>query len=249
MVVYAMENGDAFPVVTYAPYATVAGAPKGVSTGISDLEKAKARYYAAPNPQAGSVPACLWILVMNGQVGAKQFICREDRFGSKAGAEVNDSKGNYYDNFQNGRQLSYSMAYPWKADGTVGAWWKYTANAELPILADMNPLNGTGKPKREMTPAAAPKDAATWNSGNHQGDGQNVAFADGHAEFCRRPDVGQGNDNIYTMSAVPSRGPGQFGGVAAGIAPAGAPELTVEKGPFDVIMLPVRNETTGEMGK
>jgi prepilin-type processing-associated H-X9-DG protein len=247
IMVYAGENGGAFPTVAYAPYVTVGGTPKGITSGTNDLVKARERYYSAPNPQAGSVPACLWILVMNDQLEARQFMCKSDPFAGKSPAATHDAKGIFYDNFQNGRQLSYSMAYPWKADGTVGAWWKNTEDAELPILADMNPLNGTGKPKRNMTPAAEPKDSATWNSGNHMGDGQNVAFADGHAEFCRRPDVGQNNDNIYTMSAVPSRGPGQFGGVAAGMAPAGAPQLTAEKGPFDVIMLPVRNETTGGM--
>jgi prepilin-type processing-associated H-X9-DG protein len=108
----------------------------------------------------------------------------------------------------------------------------------------MNPLQGTGTPTRDMTPAQAPADNRTWNSGNHEGDGQNVGFGDGHAEFCRRPDVGQDNDNIYTMSASPSKGPAQFGGIPAGKT---APLLTADKAPYDIIMLPVRNETTGAM--
>jgi hypothetical protein len=84
-----------------------------------------------------------------------------------------------------------------------------------------------------------------WNAVNHQSPstiaGQNVVFADSHAEFVRRPDVGQGNDNIYSMSGVPSTGPSQFGGIPAGRT---APMLA-DKQPFDIVMVPVRNETTG----
>ncbi len=37
-----------------------------------------------------------------------------------------------------------------------------------------------------------------YNSQNHNGEGQNALFVDGHAEFLRKPIVGVNNDNIYT---------------------------------------------------
>jgi hypothetical protein len=77
---------------------------------------------------------------------------------------------------------------------------------------------------------------------NHLNDGQNVGFADAHAEFFRRPDIGQRDDNIFTTSAAVSAGPGQFGGVAA--SRSRGPVLNAT-GPFDVVMYPVRNATTG----
>ncbi len=40
----------------------------------------------------------------------------------------------------------------------------------------------------------------TFNSRNHQGEGQNVLFADGHASFYRVPTVGVDGDNIYTIA-------------------------------------------------
>jgi hypothetical protein len=242
--VYAGDNNGAYPTVAYAPYGTVSNAVKGVSTGTTKPEAAIERYYRVPNAQAGSVPACLWMLVVNGQVGAKQFVCGEDRFGNRNGTAATDRAGNFFDNFQNARQLSYSAAYPWNGEGKAGAWWKDTQDASLPIVADMAPLQGTGKPKRDLTPASAPVDRRTWNSGNHAGEGQNVGFGDGHAEFVRSADVGQDGDNIYSMSGVPSRGPARFGGVAAGAA---GPVLMGDKAPFDVVMVPVRDEGTGSM--
>ncbi len=194
---------------------------------------------------AGGVPANLWALVLAEGVSPRLFICRSDPFSSSA-AEISDGSGRYFDNFQNGRQLSYSAAYPWRGDGTVGAWWKDTNDASLPILSDMTPMQGTGTPARDLAPSAIPGSAshASWNSANHSGDGQNVAFADIHVDFARQPNVGQDNDNIYSMSASPSRGPAQFGGIPAGTAP---PILMADKAPFDILMLPVRNVTTGGM--
>jgi hypothetical protein len=229
MAVYAGDNNGAYPIVAFAPYATVPNEAKGTPTA-KDVDAALRQYYAVPSPQAGSVQACLWVLVLTGQVAPLQFVCKSDPFAA-GGASATDKAGNYYNNFQNGKQLGYSMAYPWNADGRPGAWWTNTSDAGLPIIAD-------------MTPASLPKDNKTWNSANHNGDGQNVGFGDSHAEFCRSPNVGHNNDNIYTMSASPSTGPAQFGGIPAGKA---APVLTADKAPYDIIMLPVRNETTGAM--
>lgn len=186
----------------------------------------------------------MWILVVTGQVSAKQFACGGDRFADHSKVQAADKAGNLYLNFQSPKQLSYSTAYPWNADGKPGAWWASTGDASLPLIADMAPRQGTGKPARNVVPSNNPLDPKTWNSANHEGDGQNVGFADGHAEFQRRPDVGQRDDNIYSMSASPSKGPAQFGGIPAGAA---APMLTADKAPFDIIMLPVRDETTGKM--
>ena len=243
MRVYAEDNNNTYPIVPFASYDTLPNAAKGTPVA-KDVDAVLRQYYAAPNPQAGSVQACLWVLVLTGQVAPLQFVCSEDRSADRNAVAVMDKGGNYFNNFQNPKQLSYSMAYPWNAEGRPGAWWTNTSDASLPIIADMTPLQGTGKPARNLTPAREPTDSKTWNSGNHQGDGQNVGFGDSHAEFCRRPDVGQQNDNIYTMSASPSTGPAQFGGIPAGKT---APVLTADKAPYDIIMLPVRNETTGGM--
>jgi prepilin-type processing-associated H-X9-DG protein len=39
------------------------------------------------------------------------------------------------------------------------------------------------------------------NSNNHEDDGQNVLYGDGHVEFQKNPFVGVQRDNIYTTQA------------------------------------------------
>ncbi|HVS70409.1 MAG TPA: hypothetical protein VHQ47_04055 [Phycisphaerae bacterium] len=240
MIVYANENDDAFPVVSYAPYTAALNSPTASTAPTPDA--ALASYYTRAPAQAGSVTACAWILVLRGQVAPKGFICRDDPFVTRPAA-ANDPDGRAYDNFQSLSQLSYSFAYPWKADGAVGGWWKNTGDENIPLAADMAPEDGTGSPPRNLNPLAPPANYHTWNSVNHLGDGQNVAFADGHAEFCRTP-LASPTDNIWTTSATPSTGPAPYGGIPA--SRSHGPALTNNQPPFDIVMYPVRNATTGQ---
>ena len=240
MVVYSNDNNDRYPVVAYAPYSSVLNSPTANAAEPTDAAVLKS-YYRAPFPQAGSVTACVWMLVLNEQCSPKQFICKSDPTATMAGL-LQAPGENYYDNFQSDRQISYSAAYPWKVDGSVGKWWTNTTDSSLPILADMAPEQGTGSPRRDLTSATAT--GAARNSANHGGAGQEIAFADCHTEWCSRPDAGQGDDNIFTTSGRPSVGPAQFGGLPAGKT---SPELTVDRPPFDIIMYPIRNLDTGRM--
>ena len=243
MNVYAADNSDKFPIVTYAPYAPALNAPTATAT-LANADRTLETYYRAPFPQAGSVSADLWILVLKNQVSPKQFLCKSDRFAAASPALMTDAAGNFYNNFQSDAQLSYSFAYPWNAKGEVGPWWTSLLDSSLPIACDMAPQSGTGMPRRITNPASAPAKSNTWNSDNHQGDGQNVAFSDAHAEFTRRPDVGPDGDNMFTTSGRPSLGPAQFGGLPADRMP---PQLSSEKPPFDIIMYPSRNLDTGAL--
>jgi hypothetical protein len=240
MNVYAADNNDKYPIVAFAPYSAGLNDVKAAA-GPAKADDAIREYYNPPHRQAGSVQAILWQLVLRGDVRPKSFLCRNDPL-ANVPASVATAAGGYYDNFQAAHQLSYSMAYPWKADGTVGTWWTSTTDASLPMMADVTPEHGTGTPVRNMTPAAKPANPATWNSTLHEGYGQNVAFADTHVEFTRSPDCGQRDDNIYAASGTPSRGPAQFGGVPAGKT---MPLLTADTPPYDMVMLPVRNASTG----
>jgi prepilin-type processing-associated H-X9-DG protein len=179
-------------------------------------------------------------------------MCKSDPFVT-APAVTTDPSGKLYADFQNDKQISYSFAYPYayaidptnpKAAGTfvVGPWWKNTTNASIPIAADMAPLNGTGSPARNVSITSTGMSASggisrAANSGNHQSDGQNVVFADGHVDFSHRPDVGEANDNIYTLGDTHS---------APGTQPVKTPlKITTMTDPFDIYMVPARDLNTG----
>ncbi|MCL2649127.1 MAG: hypothetical protein FWD61_19360 [Phycisphaerales bacterium] len=241
MTIYAAQNSDQFPVVTYAPYSPALNSPTAAATATTANDVIHS-YYTAPYPQAGSVTANIWILVPQG-ISPKLLICKSDPY-ITGPAQILDPTGRYYDNFQNDKQLSYSFAYPWKADGSVGKWWADTSDASVPVASDMAPQQGTGKPARILNPASTPRNPQTWNSGNHGGDGQNVAFGDVHVDYVKTPTVGHMNDNIWTTSGYTSTGPAEFDGLPAIKA---SPNLTADKAPYDIIMFPIRNLDTGHL--
>jgi prepilin-type N-terminal cleavage/methylation domain-containing protein/prepilin-type processing-associated H-X9-DG protein len=110
--------------------------------------------------------------------------------------------------------LSYSMQCPFPNNTTSlssGFKWNVTLSADFAIAADMNPgIQGgpSSNPNHvdQVTPQSSRTDVMKGNSNNHQNEGQNVLYGDGHVEFQQSclcgPILGTGtntyNDNIYT---------------------------------------------------
>lgn len=112
--------------------------------------------------------------------------------------------------------LSYSMQCPFPSPQAVlaGFKWNVTLDAAYAIASDMNPGDsGTGGPKgtgtapESVTTGSAPLDMQMGNSLNHNSEGQNVLYADGHVEWQSTPYAGENRgtnsntwlDNIYTV--------------------------------------------------
>lgn len=83
---------------------------------------------------------------------------------------------------------------PYYADGGPGLAGTRTRRDKLSGLA---PPNWSDAQKALNAPS---QDWRPFNSRNHGGEGQNVGYADGHAEFQRWPIAGADNDNIYTLA-------------------------------------------------
>jgi hypothetical protein len=223
LVIYSADNGDHYPMMSPAGYG-LATAPRG----------------------APSVTRNFWYLVQIGAVAPKQFLCKSDSAPTVAASDT-------FENFNDGKVLSdlsysYSFGYPWTAAprtrpdgkvipaGSIVEWWTNSMDAGIPLIADMAPLAGTG------SPPARPGDGRTnWaNSFNHQRDGQNVVFGDAHAEFARRVNVGDKNDNIYAGSkGVPNEIGLQTAGTVPDIGTGGGP------GGWDVCLVPAADGVTG----
>ncbi|HEY4328393.1 MAG TPA: DUF4190 domain-containing protein [Phycisphaerae bacterium] len=218
MNVYAADNNDHYPIIAKSGGYGLASVGAGTSA-VTPEGTLLSMYHSPPVP---SVAQNMWILVLAGQVAPKQFLCKSDPASSVSSC-VADSGGRYVTNFNDGSAsppvpsdfaYSYSFAYPWRAsDNTIGDWWINATDAGLPLLADMAPLDGTGKPAATTGNGTL----KTANSFNHQRDGQNVAYGDSHAEFARFANVGQKNDNIYAASlGVPNQiGTPAMGGIPA----------------------------------
>ena len=220
--------------------------------------------------QGGNIMACAWLLVLKNYTSPKQYLCKSDPVGSATASNLTSTQGNaFYNNFnsntanQQDFTYSYSFAYPWTTAGTIaaatpastGGWWRNTTDSSLPLMSDMAPLNGSGNNPTAQTaggangavPGNGPK---AWNSPNHQRDGQNVGFADGHAEFTRRADIGQNNDDIFTQKgqfgASSSTNPTNIGTAVSTVGNIGSTTyIGGSSAPFDVVMVPVANVSTG----
>jgi prepilin-type N-terminal cleavage/methylation domain-containing protein len=69
-------------------------------------------------------------------------------------------------------------------------------------------------------------DKVKVNSGNHQGEGQNILFKDGHVDWLSHPFAGIREDNIYTQQT----GTDSFAGRARGTKPTYASPWTDSSG-------------------
>jgi len=157
-----------------------------------------------------------------GQVAPKSFICKSDPANTTASTTNNTYwTGGSSPDFC----YSYSFAYH-QVQQAVAPWWKDTSDAACPISADMNP--GSIK---------VPSTATKYNSVNHQGDGQNVGYADGHASFERQPNSGENQDNIYNYG-----GNNTSNGVS-GNSYGGNQQTGTTQGTFDNCLVPMATGT------
>jgi hypothetical protein len=219
---------------------------------------------------AGSPLGSLWLLVITGQNIPKQFICPDDPIANGASLEYGNAAGSYFGNFgfltgsdssssNTGRGESYSICFPYAykpnasaANPVVaGDWWVNDSGADQPIMSDMAPQSGYGSGTLQCNTTFAMKNSYgpyIYNSGNHNGDGQNVGFADTHVEWDTNPYVGEQGDNIFTINnskpfnpnagGIPLTGTGTSN---AGITSKSQPQSP----PYDTVMVPVRNVETG----
>lgn len=103
------------------------------------------------------------------------------------------------------KTLSYSYQNPYGTANAVSNGFQFndSMTADFAIMADINP-GTTNVPAIANYPAnnAAGSVMRQANSTNHDQDGQNVLYADGHAEWQASPYVGTQSDNIYTFRTV-----------------------------------------------
>jgi len=212
---YANENKGNFPRTYFKPndtgtvIATTAGAaqPKSFSdTGTT-----------AGLVLDNNVCSSLFLLLKTQDLTSEVFICpssqgERDTFQGKSVQERS--------NFTNvPLNLTYSYIAPFPSKGARDAGFKlnYTLTSDFAIAGDINPGTTGGNPQDDV---AFPKfnsarnDMQKANSNNHNGDGQNVLYADGHVEFQNTPFCGMlrttatstattsFRDNVYTATAA-----------------------------------------------
>jgi hypothetical protein len=233
------------------------------------------QWYTHANSAAtgtGSPLGSLWLLVVIGQMTPEEFICPSDRIALTPSLEYGNTAGSWFGNFgflsasdvspsgtSHGESYSICFPYAYKPNASVakpevaGDWWVNDSRADQPIISDMAPLSGVGDGTFYRNTAVLPTSNTygpyVFNSGNHNGDGQRVGFADGHVEWDTNPYVGEQGDNIFTINnskpynsnagGTPLTGTGTSN---AGITSKSQPQSP----PYDTVMVPVRNVQNGD---
>ena len=126
---------------------------------------------------------------------------------------------------------SYSMQNPFPSTTALssGFKWNVTLGADFALAADINPGISGGPPNNTNLVTfpmytSSRLDMQRANSNNHQNEGQNVLYGDGHVEFQQTPFcgplIGTGtntfNDNVYTARTSASTSPSLNGGTLNG---------------------------------
>jgi len=147
---------------------------------------------------AVSATRAFWMLVRSGEADAQTFICPASRDTS----DLEWVPEQYYD-FAGYDNISYGYQVPFGPHGTHPS---ESARSDMPLAADKGPYYldnfeptfqiGSKNPIEFGDP---PGHWRRFNSPNHNGQGQNVLFADASVSFEQTPAVGVHADNIYTL--------------------------------------------------
>jgi hypothetical protein len=158
-----------------------------------------------------SVSENLWLLCRDDFAHPELFVCpNSDDAGNKVNLRdiTNSTTGGagpeYFINFpwqDPNNTISYSFIQPWSrfGDKGKGSWdmWSADADPRLVMGADAN-NNIQPDYKGENNRLSAEEIKKYINSTNHEGEGQNCLYGDGHVSWSMTSYMGIGDDNIYT---------------------------------------------------
>jgi prepilin-type N-terminal cleavage/methylation domain-containing protein/prepilin-type processing-associated H-X9-DG protein len=204
LLMYSNDNKGAYPR-TQLSTAVGSAFPPTWGTGAVNSDP-----FLTNGPTFNDVTAALYLLLRTQDITAEVFTCPSSNaekwdFGGGANTALNWSNWNGTNGAQ--RNLSYSYQNPYASTNAISAGFRLnnSISAEFAVMADINPgapgdgdLGGSNDNVKIVTTTSSSRDMKQGNSNNHDEDGQNILFGDGHVSFEQNPFVGVQRDNIYT---------------------------------------------------
>jgi len=194
----------------------------------------------AQRPANNDLTAAIFALLRTQDITSEVFVCpssndEKDTFLGGTNAPINRA------NFTGSKNLSYSWQNMYAGTTAIGAGWKWnnTLGAEYAIGADKNPGVAPAGTDNVALPTntSSAKDMKFANSNNHDKDGENILYGDGHVAWESNPFVGVNRDNIYTAASNSTGGQFATGSYASGDKGYGAFDS------IDSILLPTNDQT------
>lgn len=195
MLLYANENKGQYPQ-------TRAGTGLVVNPVWGTGAEAK-NPFLEDGPALNDVSAALFLLLRTQDITSEVFTCPKTN-AQKWDYEGGNKNALDWSNWPRNtifRNLSYSYINPYPDDAAKASGFEVSVrmSAEIAVASDLNP--GVIKGTSDVLAITTTSSAATMklgNSPNHDQDGQNVLYGDGHVEWQSNPFVGVNRDNIFT---------------------------------------------------
>jgi prepilin-type N-terminal cleavage/methylation domain-containing protein/prepilin-type processing-associated H-X9-DG protein len=196
LAMYSNDNHGNYPRTTYGP-----GGPVVAGTGTASPEP-----FAANGPGANDISAALWLLARTQKLPTSIFICPYNDVNEFEADKAQPGNQSNFTNYKKNLGYSYANPYPDAAAASAGYRLTSKLGSTFAVMADLNP--GLSADRRadpfRPTPTSSQSDMRFGNSGNHEREGQNVLYGDGHVTYELNPFVGTNRDNIYTAQQAVS---------------------------------------------
>jgi len=192
ILLYSNENKGLYPRTYYVKDNAPSLEGQGKSTANDPFGGAGLKA-----PFVNNVPEALFLLLRTEDITSPVFVCpssaaKPDLYGGGTNTPMNQID---FGDIQKNLSYSYTNPYPDENALASGFAMKQGLDPEFAVLADINPGNSILTKLKFDSPM---DQLRLGNSPNHQGDGQNVLYGDGHVEFQSSVFVGVNRDNIYT---------------------------------------------------
>lgn len=193
LLLYANENRQQWPRTVWQDNAdpTQFSGPTGETTAQNPF----AGTAGTNRPNNNDVTAALFLLVRTQDIGTEVFTCPSDNADKDT---LNSYSAQNSTNFASSENLSYGISNPYADTTATGYRWNSNQSPEFAVAADRG--GDQAASGGAATSSSAQSAQKVLNSPNHDRDGQNVLYGDGHVEFQNNTWVGVTRDQIYTAN-------------------------------------------------
>lgn len=217
LLLYSNDNKGAYPRTIYV---SGGATPINPTWGTNGTDPFKGPGDGTASPYNNDVSAAMFLLMRTQDITSEVFTCPSSSatkwdFGGGTNTALNWSNWNGTNGIPANLSYSYQNPYPDQGAVTGGFKLNNSIGAEFAVAADINPglpdasFGGGAATDNVLyvTTTSSLKDMRLANSSNHDKDGQNVLFGDGHVEFQSNPFCGVQRDMIYGRSARDAANP------------------------------------------